>query len=262
MLFRSSRQSNLPDFLYLWAPISCLSAAVAEVLCYNETIAAQKSNVCTPKRIIPKCFYADENHIKFICFKGSNQIYVHLFQATGLFKTIRSTSLMMKNQFTSYTIRHRGQDPRSWVNQILDTYKLITRTLSCNLYLSNRTTTTNTLNYETEILENVYYLISEALKLHTGKIVHVESNDFPHIVNRVHRLYGVTLNYETVRVPCTELKPCLQIHCPTCTCTSENDYAHKTRSYASKAFIDVDYVVPITPEFVKKIWNRPVFVNS
>jgi hypothetical protein len=178
---------------------------------------------------------------------------------------------LMKNKFTSYTIRHRGQDPRSWVNQILDTYRLLTRTLSCNLYSSNRTTattttthtthTTHTLNYETEILENVYHLISEALKLHTGKIVHVESNDFPHIVNRVHRLYGVTLNYETVRVPCTELKPCLQIHCPTCTCTSENDYAHKTRSYASKAFIDVEYVVPTTPEFVKKIWDRPVFVN-
>jgi hypothetical protein len=218
--------------------------AMAEVLCYNEMTPHDKMCPNATKPLVPQCFYVQGNHIKFILFEGGDHGRIHMFRKYGIFHTLEDTS--WNSRFTPYTIRRIGEDPRLWVNQALDAYASFSRNLL------SMTPPPDACQLEHDVIVHARELISEIINVHT-RIVHLEEATFPIMVNRVHRIYGVTLHYEKTSVPCTEAKPCLHVKCMNCK-TKEN--AFNVRRYVAQAFLEPEYRVKHAPEFVQTIWRR------
>lgn len=225
--------------------------AIAEILCYNEMTSPDKNRPGATKPLLPQCFYVQGNQVKFVCFEGGDRVRIDMFRNAGIFYTLWDAS--WHNRLARYTIRHIGDDPREWVTQTLNAYSSF-----CQNLLSTEPPP-DPRDMEATVLVHAQELIHEVLQLHTGKIVNLEENTFPSMINRVHRLYGVTLNYEKICVPCTEDKPCLQINCSKC---KIKDEALKVRRDAAQAFLEIGYHAPHTPEFVKDIWRRSVVRES
>jgi hypothetical protein len=234
-----------PETLQLWASIDSITTATAEVLCYNETTTPDKTCPAASRQIAPLSFYTENNQVKFVCFEGGNRPRIDTFRSLGLFHALQDDLSPWTSHTTIFAIRRIGDDPRAWVDQTILSYASVCRNLLSTVPDPNR--------LEADVLAHAQHLMREAIR--ARHVVHLEAESFPSMLNRVHRLYGVDSIYETVCAPCTEAKPCLCVKCANC---NLKERAANVRRNAAKAFLDPDYCVPYTPEYVKDIWRRSV----
>jgi hypothetical protein len=236
----------------LLAPVGLTPTAVAEVLCYNEMTPPHEGRAGEEKWLVPQCFYARGASVEYISFEGGARNRVAMFRKAGLFRAVGRESY--RSDFTVYTIRRTGEDPKVWVEQALQAYEVLQRS-------SDLTNPLDLCQLQASVFLHTHDLIYEVLRCHKGHIVHIEDKTFPSMVNRVHRLYGVTLDYEAVRTPCTGFKPCLLVTCPRCK-IEEQALDARRRLYASQAFLEPAHVAPSVPEWLREIWSRSVATRS
>ena len=239
----------------LWAPISSLKTAFAEVLCYNEmtTTTSNKTLSGSASLLSPQCFYVQGNNVRFICFEGGDGCRIDMFRNAGLLQTLQNASWNKK--MTMYCIRRIGSDPAAWIKQALVAYEKI------SINLLPTAVSPDFFMIEALVYEHAQELIREVFDSHIGQIVHLDDDAFPSMVNRIYRLYGVTPNYATVCIPCTDAKPCLLFTCLQC---KKNRV--KVHRRAAQAFLDPEYKYECDsmyiPPFLREIWGRPAVCGS
>jgi hypothetical protein len=249
---RSATQCARSEQCQLWAPIASITAGVAEVLAYNELTMVDPDRPAETRRLVPQCFYAQGNQIKFVCFEGGDRRRVDLFRRAGIFHCLRNSA--WKNNLSLYTIRRIGDDPWVWVHQTLEAYVSFSRSLFYNA------SPPDPCQLEADVLDYAQELIQEVIDLQMDNIVHLHDKTFPSMLHRINRLYDVNIDsYATTGVLCTPNKPCLLVTCFECTTDEKRLWV---RRHAARGFICPPYTVPCCPESVKEIWRRPVVGKS
>jgi hypothetical protein len=248
-----SAHPNLSKPTRLWAPLGWTTTALAEALVYNELTPYDSHNPEQTSQIKPELFYAQYGKVKYLTFHGGNRARLDMFRKAGLLRSL--TTETWNKTLSPYMIRRIGDDPRAWVNQVIDANVRFGQHLLPGSCLGDP------LYLEAEVLVLALEYLEKVFKQHTGgpeAIVDLGKKTTPQMLRRINQLYGTGFcQYQKIEVPCNpdEGKPCMRVTCEKCNTQTS---CHNTRRFATRGFMYPWYVSPCPPESIKAMWRQPV----